>query len=306
MTVKSSGEGDGRTGFASGIVVERDGCRFSGRMNKSADSRRPGRGPLVIAIHGGSYSSAYFDVPGYSLLLAGDRSDVPVIALDRPSYGLSTPLAPEDSTIARNAEVLVQAVAGIWETRKTSHAGVFLIGHSIGAATAVTMAARKPSWPLIGIAISGVGLSVAPGDDVRWAALPAGLVTLPAEIKDFVMFGPPGTYGADMPAASHVANTTCPRAELIDITTTWPRVVREVTAEVEVPVHYRQAEFDRLWVASREQVDAFAKAFSKSPRVDSRLFADAGHCIDFHSPAAVFHEEQLTFALDCAARASER
>lgn len=291
--------------FESRIIGEWDSRSFSGRLNRTADSTASGRPPLVVAIHGGSYSSAYFDVPGYSLLDRGDSLGIPVIALDRPSYGQSTPLAPNDSTIHRNAEILVQAVGKIWELRKDSISGIFLIGHSIGGATVVTMAASKPTWPLLGIAVSGVGLSTAPGDDARWAGLPEGLVTLPTQIKDVVMFGPEGTFQSDMPAASHVANTTCPRAELIDITTTWPGVVRAVTSKVGVPVHYRQAEFDRLWVVNNEQVDGFAAAFTNAPSVDSRLFLKAGHCIDFHSVAGQFHDEQLKFALRCSSKADQ-
>lgn len=166
------------------------------------------------------------------------------------------------------------------------------------------MAASRPSWPLLGIAVSGVGLAVTPGDDERWAALPEGLVSLPTEIKDFVMFGPEGSYRPEMPAASHVANTTCPRAELIDITSTWPRVVREVTGKVTVPVHYRQAEFDRLWIVDQAQVRDFGKAFTQSPKVDAELFPAVGHCIDFHAAAGAFQEQQVKFALDCARRSA--
>ena len=43
--------------------------------------------PLIVAIHGGTYTSAYFDVPGYSLLDRADASGVPIIAPDRPGYG---------------------------------------------------------------------------------------------------------------------------------------------------------------------------------------------------------------------------
>ncbi len=297
MTEITADKNNGATTFESAIVVECDGRSFSGRMNKTAGWTPSGKPPLVVAIHGGTYSSAYFDVPGYSFLEAGDSYGIPIIALDRPSYGLSTPLAANESTIARNADVLLPAVGKLWEQRQASVSGVVLIGHSIGGATVVTMAARKTSWPLLGIAISGVGLSVAPGDDARWAALPEGLVSLPTEIKDIVMFGPPDTFEKDMPAASHVANTTCPRAELIDITGTWPRVVRDVTAKVEVPVHYRQAEFDRLWIVDDAQVQGFAEAFTNAASVDARLFRKAGHCIDFHSVAARFHQEQLGFVL---------
>ncbi len=284
------------------LVVEFDGQSYFGRTNNTAKSAPSGQPPLVIALHGGSYSSAYFDVPGYSLLERADRSGIPVIALDRPSYGQTTALAPNDSTISRNAEVLVQAVGKIWEQRKHSNSGIFVIGHSIGGAVVVSMAANKPSWPLLGIAISGVGLSTNPGDAERWAGLPEGLVTLPPEMKDIVMFGPKETLGPDMPAASHVANTTCPRAELIGITTTWPSTVRAVAAKVEVPVHYRQAEFDRLWIVNEEQVRGFRSALTSAPAVDARLFLKTGHCIDFHLVGGQFQDEQLSFALQCSGK----
>lgn len=302
MPSNSGSDGDKKTVFECNHIADCGSLSFSGRMNTAALFTPSGQPPLVIAIHGGTYSSAYFDVPGYSLLAAGDRFGLPVIAVDRPSYGYSTPLQPNESTIEHNAEILVKALGKIWDARAGSTSGIVLVGHSIGGATVISMAASKPSWPLLGIAISGVGLSVTPGDDARWAALPEGLVSLPDQTKDIVMFGPEGSYRRDMPAASHVANTTCPRAELIDITGNWPRVVRDVAAKVDVPVHYRQAEFDRLWIVNNEQVSGFAKAFISSPSVDARMVPNAGHCIDFHSAASQLHEEQLNFAVQCSKR----
>lgn len=282
------------------IVQLSGGRTLYGRSNTASESAQAGK-PVIIALHGGSYTSAYFDIPGYSLLQAADRAGIPLIAIDRPAYGQSTPLAPLDSTIARNAEVLTEAIGKIWDERKHSATGIFIIGHSIGGAITVTIAAGKPSW-LQGIAVSGVGLSVTPGSPARWAALPEGLVTLPTAMKDQIMFGPPGTFGPDMPQASHPSNTTCPRAELIDITTIWPTVVRGLTAKVAVPVHYRQAEFDKLWVVNEEQVRAFGASFTSSPAVDARLTLKAGHCIDFHTVAGQFHQEQLGFGMRAASR----
>ncbi len=68
------------------------GFTFSGRTNiGDALEIRPDA-PLVIALHGGTYSSEYFDIPGHSLLDIATERGIPVIALDRPNYVDSTPL----------------------------------------------------------------------------------------------------------------------------------------------------------------------------------------------------------------------
>jgi pimeloyl-ACP methyl ester carboxylesterase len=259
--------------------------------------------PLIIALHGGTYSSAYFDVPGYSLIDRAEALDMSIIALDRPGYGETTPLAPQDATIPKNAERLVDVIGDIWERYGHGHSGVFLIGHSIGGAITVSIAARRPSWPLLGIAVSGVGLVTPPESSDHWAALPdIPMIELPAEMKDQVMFGPEWTFSPEMPARSHVADAPVPRAELIDIVSTWHSSVREIASKVQVPVHYRQGEFDRLWITDTEQTDGFGAAFTASPEVDAALYKSAGHCIDFHRLGLAFHLDQLAFALQCAVR----
>jgi len=116
------------------------------------------------------------------------------------------------------------------------------------------------------------------------------------------MFGPAWTHADTAPAASHVAHAACPRAELIDITTTWPVRVRSVAAKITVPVHFRQGEFDALWITDRAQVEQFGAAFSASPQVDAELFPSSGHCIDFHRLGTAFQLEQLAFALRCSVK----
>jgi pimeloyl-ACP methyl ester carboxylesterase len=178
--------------------------------------------------------------------------------------------------------------------------GVVLIGHSIGGAIAVGIASQQPQWPLLGIAISGVGLASPPEAGDAWASLPdLAMIDLPAPMKNAVMFGPEWTYDRVMPTASRPADAPVPRAELIDIVTAWPALVYELAAKVNVPVHYRQGEFDKLWITDVDQVLKFGKAFSASSSVDARLLESTGHCIDFHRVGAGFQLEQLAFALRC-------
>ena len=68
-----------------------------------------------------------------------------------------------------------------------------------------------------------------------------------------------------------------------------------------VPVHYRQAEHDRLWIVDAGEIDAFAARFTAAPRVDAAMVPDTGHCMDFHTIGAALHLQQLGFALQCAA-----
>jgi pimeloyl-ACP methyl ester carboxylesterase len=259
--------------------------------------------PLIVALHGGTYTSTYFDVPGFSLMARAVGQGIPIIALDRPGYGDTTPFAPADATIAKNAEVLDRAIGEIWRQHGGKARGIVVIGHSIGGAITVSIAARRPSWPLLGIAVSGVGLVTPKESGAQWAALPdIPMIDLPGALKDQVMFGPDWTFGPGMPVLGHAADAPVPRAELIDITATWHSAVRPLAAKVEVPVHYRQAEFDRLWITDAEQVKGFGDAFSGSPRVDAALFEGAGHCIDFHRLGASFQLEQLAFALRCSVK----
>ena len=257
--------------------------------------------PLVIALHGGTYTSTYFDIPGYSLLSRAAAIGIPIIALDRPGYKGSTPVPESESIILTNADVLDEIIGEIWEDRGEGLRGVVLVAHSIGGAVATALAAKHPSWPLLGLATSGCLLEV-PGDSREaWASLPqVPVIDLPSPMKDQVMFGPAGTYAEGMPAASHPADAPVPRAELIDITTTWIARVQETASRVSVPVFHRQAEFDALWVTNAKQVERFAKAFTGAPTVDAKLQPYSGHCIDFHRLSAAFHLEELAFALRCA------
>ena len=278
---------------------------LSGRRQLPAAQRRLKNAPLVIAIHGGTYTSAYFDLPGYSLLERAGALGIPIIALDRPCYGNSTPLEPGKETIARQAERLAPIIGELFARHGDRTTGVVLIGHSIGGATAIEIAARHPAWPLSGIAVSGVCLHTPPESKGAWESLPPGPITqMPQGIKDVVMFGPAHSFAPEMPALSHQAHSPVPLAELLDIVTGFPARVRSLLGEVTVPVHHRMGEFDKLWITNANEVRHFGQACLRTPHVDAQLFAGAGHCIDFHLLGASFQLEQLAFALRCGAQSA--
>ena len=283
------------SGPAAGFVI-------SGRTNRMVDGPTRPDIPLIVALHGGTYTSEYFDIPGHSLLERAADLEIPVIALDRPNYADSSPLDADDSIILANARVLGEVVGQIWAQHGAGTAGIVLVGHSIGAAVATAIAAAPQPWPLLGLAISGCLVRVPEQSRAAWESLPdIAMIDLPTPMKDQVMFGPPGSYDNDMPAASYPSNTSVPKAELLDITGTWVCGRAAVCAQVPVPVHHRQGEFDHLWITDADEIAGFRAGFIAAPSIDTRIQPGSGHCIDFHRAAAAFQLSQLSFALECAA-----
>ncbi|MEJ3406088.1 alpha/beta hydrolase [Rathayibacter sp. YIM 133350] len=278
------------------------GFTFSGRTNIGDDLDARPDAPLIVALHGGTYTSEYFDISGHSLLEIATERGIPVIALDRPNYVGSSPLTSDESIILANAEVIGDAIGSLWEQYGGGTAGVVLIAHSIGGAVATAIAASPQSWPLLGLATSGCLVRVPAESAGAWAALPdIPMIDLPVGLKDQLMFGPAESYDEGMPAASYPSNTLVPKAELLDITGGWIARRAETCARVTVPVFHRQGEFDHLWVTSQDEIDEFRAGFTSSVLVDAELQPGAGHCIDFHRPSDEFQAAELDFALRCAA-----
>ncbi|TFC01076.1 alpha/beta hydrolase [Cryobacterium adonitolivorans] len=276
------------------------GFTFTGRSNLTGEVGLHSDAPLIIALHGGTYSSEYFDIAGHSLLDNAAVRGIPVIALDRPNYVGSSPLATEGSIIEANAEVLGAAIGSIWDELGGDSAGIVLVAHSIGGAAATIIASTPQTWPLLGLATSGCLVRVPAESAGAWAALPdIPMIDLPVPLKDQLMFGPVETYDDAMPAASYPSNTLVPKAELLDITGGWIARRAETTAKVAVPVHHRQAEFDHLWVTDQGEVNEYRAGFTSAPSIDAQLQLGAGHCIDFHLPSDEFQNSQLDFAQRC-------
>lgn len=255
-----------------------------------------GERPLILAIHGGTYTAQYFHVPGHSLLERAVDQGFDIIAIDRPGYGGSTALENAPDLIQKNADYLTPRVPALLSAFGRVSAPIFIIGHSIGGAITISMAAAQPSW-LTGIAVSGVGLKTPPESAMAYAQFPdVYFVDLPTPMKDQLMFGPPETLHAGMPQASHGANTHCPLNELKDITGGWQDRLRALCPKVTVPVQTKQGQHEALWLTEGTLVQDFGACFTAAPRVEVAMVPEAGHCIDYHKAGAAFQDAQLAFA----------
>jgi pimeloyl-ACP methyl ester carboxylesterase len=258
-------------------------------------------GPLLVALHGGSYTSAYFDVPGHSLLQRAAVNGIAAIALDRPGYGGSASLPPEERTFERNAAILDAAIARLWDEHGGVCTGVVVVGHSIGGAIAIHLASRGPEWPLLGIAVSGIH-DVAPAE-VRgaWDAMPRGEpVTFTPEQRRMFFYGPDWTIEPDIVQRAEISAAPVPLEELLEVVGRWPEEAARLAACVAVPVQYIAFEYERLWTIDAGTVRDFAAHFTAAPHVTSELMTGIGHDADHHRNSGAFHLRQLAFALDCA------
>ena len=137
--------------------------------------------PLIVAVHGGSYDSSYFDLPGHSLLDRAEANGIPIIAIDRPGYGNTPLLARSEMTLERQGRFLTAALQELWDGHGHGRDGIVIIGHSIGAAISAYVASEPGTLPLLGLAISGVGMRTPAEHRPMWESLPdIDLVEMPA------------------------------------------------------------------------------------------------------------------------------
>jgi pimeloyl-ACP methyl ester carboxylesterase len=279
------------------LVIDAAGHRITGISTESGGDLLP----LVVALPGGSYTSAYFDVPGHSLLEVGRANGFEVIALDRPGYAGSDPLPAGEITFARNAEILHAAVGQLWEERGGNRPGVVLIGHSMGGAIAIHIAASHPSWPLLGVAVSGIHDTAPDYVLDAWGAMPAGQpVVFGPDQRRMFFYGPDWTIEADIVEQADISTAPIPLEELVEVVGGWTKDAAQLAAQVRVPVQFVGVEFENLWTITPDTMSAFAAYFTEAPFVDTYLMPGVGHDVDHHRAGRAFQLRQLAFALQCA------
>lgn len=262
----------------------------------------PTGGPrgLVVALHGGTYDSGYYDSGESSLLGLADALGLCVVALDRPGYGAATGFDPKWFTFDAQAELLAEATAQtIRQVRPVD--GTVLVGHSIGGMIALKVAAA--GGPVLrGVEVSGLGARWQPGMLEMWSSFvgDAPAIEVPAEPHAQVMFGPAGTYAEGAAALDARLIRPMPMPELVDVVS-WADTFPTVAGSVAVPVSLSFPEHDRIWQTDVEARDASARLFTGSPAVRVELIRGSGHCTELHRPARSYCLRQFAFVEECLA-----
>ncbi|WP_327145549.1 alpha/beta fold hydrolase [Nocardia sp. NBC_01327] len=264
------------------------GGSMTGRFRLTTDPL-PGS-PLLVFIHGGGSSSAETDVPGHSQLELAAAQGLSAFAPDRPGYGGSTslnfPPGSDDGLFEANAARLDDAITEIWNTHGNPAGGIVVHGSSIGGAIALTLAARWSAaaatgtqrWPLRALGVADVGQVPRPYTAGIWNALPP--------IQSL-------TFG----------DIALVRPELLEISGAWPRANwSRVSSAITVPVHYRLARNDQLWVETDELVGQFADTLrTHAPKVDAAVTDNATHPIAKSPAADAYNADFMRFVHDSLA-----
>ncbi|MYR06744.1 alpha/beta fold hydrolase [Gordonia sp. SID5947] len=251
---------------------------------------------VIVAIHGGATTSAYFDCPGHpesSLLRLASAAGYTVLALDRPGYGTSRSHAA-DMDAARRVDLTFGAITGHLSGLSTG-AGIFVMAHSVGCELAVRLAADESRGVgLLGLELSGTGLEhPAPareilGDHDRNAP-PAGVRKL--------LWEPAALYPPDIPGGTALASRTPPfEGAMIR---SWAREDFPALApSVRIPVHFTAAEHERVWRTDAPALRDIAAIFSGAPRVVIDEVA-GGHNLSLGHLARAYHLHVLSFVESC-------
>jgi pimeloyl-ACP methyl ester carboxylesterase len=279
------------------LEVEGERITLTGFATASAASDRP----LLLLLHGGGVSARYFAAREDSVVDLAAANGFPAIALNRPGYADSEPLDDEQAGFARQAEVIDAAMDELWERRGVGRPGTVVFGHSIGAAVAVYLAARQPSWPLLGISITGITASVPPFLVDVWQSLPPiPHIEFTKEASGAIQLSTQTSESKGSTSALAPWHAATPSADLVEVATSWPGDCPRVSAEVTVPVQYAVGEWDKLWVVSETTARDCAALFANAPYVDAQLLPGVGHAVEHEGALGRSHRlRQLSFALRC-------
>ncbi|KAJ9615104.1 hypothetical protein H2200_001178 [Cladophialophora chaetospira] len=273
--------------------------------------------PLIVAVHGGTYTCDYFDADAdHTLRHISQALAVPVIAIDRPGYRGTSPLPPtpkESTFIQEQGTYLHKYILPLlWKTHAANLgvSSIFLYAHSIGAAVAVVASSLHAcdgdmqTYPLSGMSISGVGSNVKTLPMEAFQKDPKELVgisiRIPNEQKDMLMLGPAKLYNPDILRQTERLQHDVTLEELYDINISWRSYWRKYAANVKVPVLYTLGEFDELWNKSDQDVEDFAKGFVNAPPVEARRLLSAPHCIEHSLQCSGLTLRTFGFAIECA------
>lgn len=277
-------------------VVNADGVPISALVAEAPQPRA-----VVLALHGGGSTSAYFDCPGHpslSLVRLGATLGFTVIALDRPGYGSSAAYPEAIAHPEQRVQLAFAAVDRILGDTPRG-AGLFVVAHSNGCELALRMATDERdlsrAQDLLGMELAGTGRHYQ--EPVNEILKTASLDHRPAGLRE-LLWHPTHLYPAGVRTGITNASSGAPYEQAM--INDWPRHDFPALApKVRVPVQFSYAEHERVWQSDPSALAEIAAMFTASPRFVSNEQLGAGHNLSLGRAAAAYHLKVFSFAEEC-------
>ncbi len=273
-----------------------DGVTLSGRWGEVDEPRA-----VVVGLHGGGLTSAYFDSPLHpdaSLVDLATAVGFSALALDRPGYGSSKASIPEGAGLVRQSDLVWRALDD-YARRHHVGAGFFIVCHSFGMMLAIQMAAHERGSRLLGIDGSGSGVRYHPDQRHRVGHGPEPQEPPQYSWRD-LFWGPSWIYPDGTLDAENRPVADVPDAESGDAMA-WPQLIQTLAPLVRVPLRYTVADYERWWETGPEVFAEMRALFSGSSRMLVRVQHLAGHNVSLGWTARAYHLGALAFAEECIA-----
>ncbi|MEO7022128.1 MAG: alpha/beta fold hydrolase [Ktedonobacteraceae bacterium] len=279
------------------ISIDAGDVKLSGRFLPATNGDPKA---LLVAVHGGTYTSKYFDTPSSSLLEFCAMLGYSILALDRPGYGTATSVPFDQLSFDGQVPILRLALAEIWQNYGQQSAGMFLIGHSIGGMIALLLAAEQPHERLLGMNMTGAGALYNEQTKAAFASLVSDdpMVMMDIAIKLRAMYGPEWSYPAEQAQYDPQRDVRTAAIELGEAQL-WGARLPRVASQVRVPVQFMVPEYDHIWRPDAEALSHVPAMFSAAPFVDVGVQRMAGHSVELHTLARAFYMKILSFVEEC-------
>jgi pimeloyl-ACP methyl ester carboxylesterase len=268
-----------------------DGVPMSALVATAPDPRA-----VIVAIHGGATTAAYFDCPGHprlSLLRLAATHGVTALAIDRPGYGASALYADDMNDPDRRVALAYGAVDAILADGPRG-AGVFLLAHSAGCELALRMAVAPARSDVIGVELAGTGMTYS--ETTKDILRQTTTTHRPAGLRD-LLWQPVELYPAEVLTGALSAPGVAYEAE---VTANWPRRdFATIAADVRVPVEFSAADHESVWDTTPAALAQIAASFTASSRVVVNRVADSGHNVSVSLTADAYHRKVLSFIEEC-------
>ena len=288
---------------------------------------RPKGLPLIVAIHGGTYTADYYNADEErSIHVPSLALGLPVVAVNRPGYAgvpALPPIPKESSFIQQHGEYLhAILLPAVWKKFGSPRGATSIVlhTHSIGSGVGIVAAALhglSPStalYPLSGLITSGIGTQfreTGPNQhrDSVWKQseelkngdeVPA--TYWPVDVKDQEMLRPQwGLCDLDVIRQSERLNHPLSILEMYDIGRLWQNYWKEKYApHVKVRHLYCLAEFDNFWNSTQDAVNDYARFFQNSAGLETAVMRNAPHCIELSYMGPAWYAKSFGFAMECA------